>query len=300
MSEERLQLRHALIDVNFASKPKVQALRAEHGPLAELLLIRLICVLSAATDGIARKSVAYVQGHDIGLDRAKVDEILSYLAFEQMLTILGDSMTQERVVEDQKRLAEKRAQAAQRQQAWRDKRVTSRVTNAFSESDVTVSPVTDTDTDLGSDLDLKDSSSSSPPPEQPEPRPEPEPPDIYEVEAEKRLEKPGGGAAWERSPAFVSAGRRPLRKYPGIFLSVFELAHIFREWEGVDFELADIDAGFRTCLARLKSKAAKGERVDTTCVYAWMTSFILHDAVEKKTKVNRLRKSEVRNGANVN
>lgn len=299
MTEERLQLRHALIDVNFASKPKVQALRAEHGPLAELLLVRLICVLSAATDGIARKSVAYVQGHDIGLDRVKVDEILGYLASEQMLTVLGDSMTQERVVEDQRKLAERRASAAQRQQAWRDKRVTSRVTNAFSGRDVTVSPVTDTDTDIGSDLDLKDSSSPLPP-EQPEPQPEPEPPDIYELEAEKRLEKPGGGAAWERSPAFMAAGRRPLRKYPEIFLTVFELAHIFREWEGVEFELADIDAGFRTCLARLKSKAAKGERVDTTCVYAWMTSFILHDAVEKKTKVNRLRKSEVRHGANVN
>lgn len=115
----RVQLRHALIDVTFYVKPKVQALVVEHGPLAELLYIRLILVLSAATDGVARKSVAYAQGLGMGLTREQVDAILHYLKTEGMIDIAGDYMSQDRVCLDQEKLADKRQKEAERKAKWR-------------------------------------------------------------------------------------------------------------------------------------------------------------------------------------
>lgn len=288
----------AIWDVGFFGDPDIVALEDQFGRAAGADFMRIVLLLYQK-GGELRKGDAIAILKRSGCEDP--EEFIAACVDRELFSLSDGFLSSDRVNRELLALEKKR-------QAWRERQEKSRESRSGHQTVTRVSRECHASVTQECERDSKEEEETETDPEperetEPEEKTDPEPdptPEIYELEAEKRLEKPGGGKPWERSPAFMAAGRRPLKKYPEIMLTVFELAHIFREWEGVEFELADIDAGFRTCLARLKSKATAGQRMDTTCCYAWMTGWVLHEAVEKKTKVNRLKKSEVRHGANVN
>lgn len=148
---------------------------------------------------------------------------------------------------------------------------------------------------------VPDSARNAPP--EPEPDPPPavlEPPDEYLQAAERELLRPTGSEAWENSNAFMCAGRRPLQRFPQLFMTADELADVFREWEGAGLTAADLELGCKKVLGRLRTWKQMGKRIDTAPVFNWLTGFVKDEIVQSRTKDNWKRKSEERRGANVN
>lgn len=131
------------------------------------------------------------------------------------------------------------------------------------------------------------------PPPVPEETPEP---DSVEAEAESMLmsadETPD--AEWTRSPAFMSAGRRPMRKYPDIWLTRPELVHAIKvlqsklpqtHWREV----------FMKVNTRLTSGKANGQRPERGNAAGWITGWALTEVLEQynaEVKINRNRSSQ--------
>ena len=70
------QLKHMLIDVDFAAKPKIKAMRAKFGQLARLWLIDVLCDLSRATNAEIERWAAIAIAQDLGITNG--DELIDY------------------------------------------------------------------------------------------------------------------------------------------------------------------------------------------------------------------------------
>lgn len=286
----RAQLHHALIDVTFPSKPKIKALRAEHGPIAELLYIRLILVLSAATDGVARRSVAYSEGVEIGLTRPEVDTIVNYLVSDDMLAVTADLMSQDRVIKDQEKLQTRRDAEAKRQAEWRERE------RLKKEQEGRDTPVTlcvtqrenadSSEPDTGSDLKNKN---GHPEPAVLEPLDDPK----FAL-AEKEFEPPGE-QPWARSNLFINAGLRPMRRYPEIWLSVGSLVYATDLFKRSNLEKDDRLRVFERTVTHARKQIKNGvpvERYATSCE-SWLTGFCFQEVLEEVTKRKRMERVSV-------
>jgi hypothetical protein len=100
---------------------------------------------------------------------------------------------------------------------------------------------------------------------------------------------------WEVQPD-ITTGRRPLKKYPGVWIAVHELAHAVSVWES-----ANVADRFKDGLMRVSSAVAQkvgkpftAEACRRVNPYAWLTGYVLDDAVKKATDQVRLENAEAR------
>jgi hypothetical protein len=112
------QLKHMLIDVDFAAKPKIKAMRAKFGQLARLWLIDVLCDLSRATNAEIERWAAIAIAQDLGITNG--DELIDY-CLERGILVEPRSgvISNDRVLTDQQKLATT-------QQKWRDRQAVSR------------------------------------------------------------------------------------------------------------------------------------------------------------------------------
>lgn len=132
------------------------------------------------------------------------------------------------------------------------------------------------------------------PPPEPEPEnvPDPEnfPPDEIPPDDEllkiaySHLEKPEG-QHWTRTNAFIGIGRRPMKKYPEIFISPTELKRVFETYESSGLPKSKWKNAFLLAESRIKTKVAN-ERIlpHSIDVYSWLTNFILTDLLGQVPK----------------
>lgn len=140
---DKVQLDYALLDVDFFDKPKTVALMGRFGHISALYLIQVILTLSKATDAVMDVYAAYGLGSRYGISIELSKEIIAYCVKENMLSLQGETLTQQRVAEDQERLAEKRRKDAEYQKQRRQGKRRDDV-----ENDQAPVPVTVTDTDI--------------------------------------------------------------------------------------------------------------------------------------------------------
>lgn len=116
--QKTTQLKHMLIDADFAAKPKIKAMRAKFGQLARLWLIDVLCDLSRATNAEIERWAAIAIAQDLGI--ANGDELIDY-CLERGILVEPRSgvISNERVLTDQQKLATT-------QQKWRDRQAASR------------------------------------------------------------------------------------------------------------------------------------------------------------------------------
>lgn len=120
---KRVQLDHALIDVDFLHKPKIIALVSRFRHEAVTFMLEVICQTSRATNG--EINIDTIAGFSKMFQIEKWEEILSYCLEQKILTeILPKTFINERVIRDQEKLALKRDKERQRQKRHRDKTVT--------------------------------------------------------------------------------------------------------------------------------------------------------------------------------
>jgi hypothetical protein len=110
----RAQLDHLLLDVDYFDKPKVKAAIFKFGPIAALLLIRVDCLLSRATNALIPRDAARGAAYELRIDSDLADKILDFAISTEMLQGDSENLTSARVAEDQEKLFRTR-------EKWREK-----------------------------------------------------------------------------------------------------------------------------------------------------------------------------------
>lgn len=128
-SEETVQLKHILLDVDFYDKPKVKALAYKHGQLAVHLYVRWLTLMSRASNALVTRDALGAIAHEVGFHEEAFSEILTYCINTGMLFESEDKeISNSRVLQDQLSCAVKRKEAKERQSKYRENK---RVTNAL-------------------------------------------------------------------------------------------------------------------------------------------------------------------------
>lgn len=100
---------------------------------------------------------------------------------------------------------------------------------------------------------------------------------------------------WTKSPVFIGTGRRPMKKYPTIFISPHELAQVFElyEKEGVFKKLR---RSLQLVESRLKSRKSHDPPVNA---HAWLMGWAFTDAVSAENETTKLKANSRRLTENV-
>lgn len=99
---KRAQLKHALFDVDFNSKPKVKTLRIKFGQLARLWYFDLTLDISAATNAQVDRALAVETAREIGIEN--FEQVVDWCIENGLLYEEDGKITSIRVAEDQEKL----------------------------------------------------------------------------------------------------------------------------------------------------------------------------------------------------
>lgn len=127
LRQDRAQLKHLLIDVDFFDKPSVRALIFKHGQISALLYVRWMMLMSRATNATvcqdALMSVASEVLQGVKSAAVKSRTILNFCVETKMLLqVSDDTFSSPRVIEDQESCAVKRSQFKERQAKFKNKK----------------------------------------------------------------------------------------------------------------------------------------------------------------------------------
>jgi len=100
-------------------------------------------------------------------------------------------------------------------------------------------------------------------------------------------------SSWIANPQFVKAGRRPLRKYPDMFLTNSELADVFYQLAAAGIPTDQFKLVFTRVAARLMTYKSQGKKLETVSVYNWLTGWAKSDVVKELTASCNLERSKV-------
>lgn len=278
---ERAQLDHLLLDVDFFHKPTIVGFRRKFGYAAVAWLIETYCQMSRATDAIVTEDVLLATAEDMRLENGA--EIVAYCLDFGLITQVDDFYTNYRVIADQEKLAKRRESDRNRKGFRAD--------SMRKCAGIPAVPVTDTDTG-SEDLDLKNNG-------QPTERIE-IPPDATDAQREQlnaaieALEAPSG-QEWTKSPVFIGTGRRPMKKYPSIFITPHELAQVFQlyESEGV---FGKLRRSLQLVESRIKTRKTHDPPVNA---HAWLMGWAFTDAVSAENETTKLKANSRRLAENV-
>lgn len=144
----------------------------------------------------------------------------------------------------------------------------------------------DTDTEYETETEIR---SEAKEPTTPASASEEAPRDPLLADAEARLQAPGG-QPWTQSNAWICAGRRPLKRFPLIFLTPQELIQALQQIRK-SIPPDDVAGVFESCEARLRNKSP--QQRDQVSAYNWLTGWCLEEAIDKATKRQRGKNSGV-------
>lgn len=106
-----------------------------------------------------------------------------------------------------------------------------------------------------------------------------------------------GNEPFLRSNHYIQNGRRPLQKWPHVWLSLNQAFHILKLYAENELEIEEV----RRCFERAQSQAQKvtpqGTPPENKDAFGWLTSWILTDTLTLKTAQNRKTNSEKRAAA---
>lgn len=115
----------------------------------------------------------------------------------------------------------------------------------------------------------------------------------FEKMAEERLCRPTGTEPWERDPRYVNAGRRPMLRYPELWLSTPEAAAVFECWDQAHIPHERWKKMLMAAEARAKTPKVDGRSNGNICVFNWLISFIMQDEVKALAEEARRDRYEV-------
>ncbi len=300
----RAQLTHALIDVDLAHKPKMMALEDEFGPLVRLFFMDLICAMSRATMARIPKGCARSLARRVGL----VDQfelIITYCLKNGMLIEEEDQLSNARVIADQEQWFERQLklrQDAERKRAQTPPKPSTEVPRKFHGDSMEDSRKkhgmldSDTDTD-NEDLDLEELSASptpqlrlatsDPPSASADP---PKPLSDLDQWAEDQLEPESDEL--HRSTLYTTTGRRPMQRYPNIWVTRSGLIAIRELYEGSGIPTKEFPRPFKKVATKLERWLADGKSPDRADAQSWLTGWAFRETLDELKKELDLKRSE--------
>lgn len=278
---ERAQLDHLLLDVDFFHKPTIVGFRRKFGYAAVAWLIETYCQMSRATDAIVTEDVLLATAEDMRLENGA--EIVAYCLDFGLITQVDEFYTNYRVIADQEKLAKRRESDRNRKGFRAD--------SVRKCAGIPAVPVTDTDTG-SEDLDLKNNGQ---PPERIEISPDATDAQREQLNAAMEALEAPSGQEWTKSPVFIGTGRRPMKKYPSIFITPHELAQVFQlyESEGV---FPKLRRSMQLVESRIKTRKTHDPPVNA---HAWLMGWAFTDAVSAENETTKLKVNSRRLAENV-
>lgn len=113
----------------------------------------------------------------------------------------------------------------------------------------------------------------------------------------EKLSDPTGSPEWTQKNAYISAGRRPMRDYPDVWLTPNELVTVCRDYEASGIPFRAYRTAFES--AQIQATNQKTQRRDPSNAGAagWLLGFIkqsILDSAIKETRLNNAREASSR------
>ena len=275
------QLEYISLDTDFFDKPKIKGFVHRHGQGAVSFLLRLLCGMGRSTEGEISRDSWEAIGVEAGLDVERATSLVSYCLENQILAGDLEVLTNSRVKVDQEALAAKRAKIRERVGAYRARR------KGEVPADTEVVEIRPPAAPLQAVPKLVRAAPPVATPQRDEGVDEEDP--NMEIALEK-LETPDG-QPWTLDNRFISAGRRPMRDYPTIWLTPHELADVVKKLEESQIPIYSYKDLFLKAEAKMKTYSAQGRSNQAVSVYNWLTGFLFDELLERAIKETRLAKT---------
>jgi hypothetical protein len=276
------QLEYIRLDTDFFDKPKIKGLVYRHGHESVGFLLRLLCSMGRATEGFIGRDAWEAIGIESGIDPDRAEKLVAYCLDQGILDGDLSAISNSRVHADQDALDKKRGAARERVRTHRQKptEVSAPAFVARMERAVAVVP----------------NNSPVPSPVLVVPTHRQEPTEEFDTDdpnlkiALEKLEQPAG-QPWTNDNRHISAGRRPMRDYPSLWLTPPELADVVKKLEESQIPVQSYKDLFLKAEARLKTYSGQGRSTQGVSVYNWMTGFLFDELLERTIKETRLAKT---------
>ncbi len=100
---------------------------------------------------------------------------------------------------------------------------------------------------------------------------------------------PRGVGDWECDNRHLLASRRPLKKFPDVWVSSPELLRIVEEWRRAGASVKRLAEGFAECDSRIQTYKVSGKPTHSVCIVSWMTGWVLQKELDKEKSISRAR-----------
>ena len=286
-STPRTKLSTIIVRTDYLGDAKMRALIAIHGINAAALWLPFqTCI---ASQGGASRELLILQGLGFGISSEATEEILNTAIKIGLFYVSGDLVFSESVDVDV-------ANVEQKRQQWREKK---RGQRSIPPTVPIVSPGTCGGVPLLSEEENEYEDEEEKENEEesrkihagttPARASEEAPKDPLLADAEARLEAPNG-QPWTQSNAWICAGRRPLKKFPLIFLTPQELIQALQQIRK-SVPPDDVVAVFQSCEAHLRGKSQ--QQRDSISHFNTLVNWCLGEVIDKATKRQRGKNSGV-------
>lgn len=126
-----------------------------------------------------------------------------------------------------------------------------------------------------------------PKPEPSEPKRDDEP--LAEF-CERSLFDPSTQAPWTLSNAFILVGRRPMKRYPSIWLTARELEHVFENLQAKVPATQWRDV-FRLVEGRCTDAITQGKTPDRLSTYNWLMGWAVEDVLKQTNELTKIQRN---------
>lgn len=91
---------------------------------------------------------------------------------------------------------------------------------------------------------------------------------------------------------FLSAGKRPMKKYPDVWLTPLQLAEVAELYEQSGIPRKELHLGFRLVATHVEGALARGRLITTINAHAWLIGHGLTQALEQRAKSLNVKRQE--------
>lgn len=279
--KRRVPLDYVQIPVKLFSELSFKEYFATHGHAGVVFYWRILLAIGEREGAFLPRRYAIRAGEEVGVSSDKAESYLASLVAEGLLQfdIDSESYTSNDIREDQESLAGKR-------ERWR-KANSSRLQRGNSDDAAMI-----LNTEYLNTEDLNNNKKVVSAPEirstaTEEPAPED---DEYTAAAKQALIAPTGAEAWELSAAYMNLGRRPLRKFPRVFLSVPELSDVMRQYDAAGIPPERLHDALHKADGRLSQGMVGGKSPERQAAYNWLIGWIKNEVIQEQVGIEKLNK----------
>lgn len=291
----RKKLTTIVFDTDFFMRPRTRLLIKEHGIEAASIYLAAICWMAyeESSDTIGSESVELL-AIDLGVSPEKVKTVLHACVSLGYLELTDDGWHSARLSQELETVKTKQANyaaaAKNREAAKRSK----------SEQDSARLTKTENNPAPLSKIEhvRKEQEQEKEQEEDQEKEPEQErtaPPDIPDPElakfADRHLRKATDLDICGH-PLWVGAGKRPMKKYPHLWLTPLQLRQAADLYEKMGIPPADWHLGFAFVATRIDHALEQGKSITGIDAYSWLIGFGLTHALEQLSKSLKVKREQ--------